>query len=502
MTGRLPFDPKKIRDWDTGGAARREKMRGNIVDKRGAMTVTEVSELLKDVLAVHTPLGMRIVGEISNFRDRKHWYLTLKDEENSIDCVMWSSKARGVGFVPEQGMEVVATGRLDFYGPSGKLQLYVDKLEPVGKGELEIRFRQLCKELRGLGYFSDEHKLRLPGFAERVAVVTSRSGAALHDVVRTARQRWCGCEVMLVDALMQGEAAAGAIAGAIRALSKHHERLGIDVVILTRGGGSMEDLWAFNEREVADAIFEAEVPIVAAIGHETDTTIAELVADVRCSTPTQAAMRVVSDAGVERVHLSQLEHRLGVGLGRGVELRDRGIEAIAERLRGCVVGRVFEGRRWLGGCEVVVGRVEPRGRVAVGRQSVAEMRRRLNVGVEEVLRRGRERMYGMERELGAIGPIHVLRRGYTYTMNGEGGVVRSADELGVGERMVTHFVDGEVASEVVSDDNGGGDVSRKKVFKKKKKKEKEKKDKGGRDGNAEGGKNGGKVSGQMGLFGG
>ena len=255
---------------------------------------------------------MRVVGEVSNLSDRTHWFFSLKDEGAAMRCVCFASNAKRVGFPMRDGMQVVVTGRVDFYDAQGSVQLYVDRIEPVGQGALELKLRQMIEELKGLGYFDLEHKQPLPTMPTRIAVVTSRSAAALQDVINTVNQRWAGCRLYLYDVRVQGEQAAGEIAEAIKRISKHGKKLGIDAVILTRGGGSIEDLWAFNERVVADAVYACGLPIVAAIGHETDTTVAELVADVRCATPTQAAMTLVPEREALHHQVHQLGQRLGL----------------------------------------------------------------------------------------------------------------------------------------------------------------------------------------------
>ncbi|MHC4994472.1 MAG: exodeoxyribonuclease VII large subunit, partial [Planctomycetota bacterium] len=329
--GRLPFDASRVDKPDTGGPARREQKRFGEFDGTRPLSITQTCEIIKRALADRVPSKIRVVGEISNFSDRNHWYLSLKDEKNVLGCVMWSAAAKKCDFRPEQGQQVVATGRIDFYGPQGRVQLYIDKLEPVGQGALEIQFRQMCEELKKLGYFDEAHKIPMPDFPEHLAIITSASGAAFHDVARTARGQWPGVKLSLIDARVQGEGAAADIARAIGAIDQCADRFGIDAIILTRGGGSLEDLWAFNERPVADAVFNCQLPIAAAVGHETDTTIAELVADMRYSTPTQAGARLVADIEVEHQHLSQLHQRLDHSVKRGVEQARTRLESLANR---------------------------------------------------------------------------------------------------------------------------------------------------------------------------
>ncbi|HEX7009730.1 MAG TPA: exodeoxyribonuclease VII large subunit, partial [Phycisphaeraceae bacterium] len=269
------------------------------------MSVSEVAGLIRTALADHAPQKLRVVGEVSNFSHRQHWFFSLKDAQASLRCVCFASTIRRLRCRIEDGMQVVATGRLDFYDAQGHVQLYVDAIEPVGQGPLELQLRRLLEELRQLGYFEESRKKPLPLLPRRVAVVTSRTAAALQDVINTAQRRWPGCRLLLYDVKVQGEEAAPQIADAIDRLSRHGRRLGIDAILLTRGGGSIEDLWAFNDRRVADALYRCTLPVVAAIGHETDLTVAELVADLRCSTPTQAAMRLIPD---RQALLQQLHH--------------------------------------------------------------------------------------------------------------------------------------------------------------------------------------------------
>ncbi|MDP6153719.1 MAG: exodeoxyribonuclease VII large subunit [Phycisphaeraceae bacterium] len=390
------------------------------------VTVSELAAMVKAALVTHLPPKVRVVGEVSNLSDRSHWFFSLKDENATLRCVCFASVARRVSFPVHDGLEVVLTGRVEFYDAQGQVQVYVDKIEPVGVGELELRFRALCQELRKLGYFDAEHKQPVPAMPRRVAVVTSRAAAALQDIIDTAGRRWAGCELMLVDVRVQGEAAAAQIADALRALSVHGPALGVDTIILTRGGGSIEDLWAFNERIVADAVFECELPIVAAIGHETDTTVAELVADVRCATPTQAAMHVIPDRAMLSQQVAQLSQRLALNLARRIDYERQRLRAAARHpffRRPSVL--VDQSRQRLAQVIEALGNVLPR-RIASARQHVD----------------------ALARQLVAIGPANVLERGYTYTLNDKGGIVRSAGDVHGGDRVTTVLTDGRFDSRV------------------------------------------------------
>lgn len=506
---RLPFDfdPRKMPDRPPGPPARRERSRGaedtgpppsntghsnqppdnaaanapprkSKTNDQPPLTIAQAVGLIKQTLADNLPTRLRVVGELSNLRDRRHWYFSLKDESNVIDAVMWASDAARLSFRPENGQQVVATGRIDFYGPQGKLQVYVTRLEPVGLGSLEQRFRQLCDELRQAGYFDQAHKLAMPGFAQRLCVVTSASGAALHDFVQTARRRWPGVEILLFDVLVQGAEAPRAIARAIEQLSAAGPQLGIDAIVLTRGGGSLEDLWAFNERIVAEAVYRCAVPIVVGVGHETDTTIAELVADLRCSTPTQAAERLVPDARAETHRLDQLAGRLSLAMRRMAQQHRRYVEALAGRemfrrptqviawhrrevddlqrqLESATAGRMNRARQQLTELWRRLDRFEPRSRFALAKGRLGELGRRLGAAGFNRLGAAARHLDALERQLEAVGPTNVLKRGYSYTTDEAGQLVRSVKQVRAGQQIATHVADGQFASRVARPSGDG-----------------------------------------------
>ncbi len=391
------------------------------------MSVTQLAAMVKAALSQTLPAKVLVRGQVSNFSDRAHWFFSLKDEGASLRCVCFASSARPVAFPVRDGLEVLATGRVDYFEAQGQLQLYVEKLEPVGVGELELRFRRLCAELKELGYFELERKRPLPTFVRRVAVVTSRTGAALQDVLDTAAKRWAGCEMLLLDVRVQGEAAAGEVAAALDALSRYGAAMGIDVVILTRGGGSIEDLWAFNERAVADAVFQCALPVVAGIGHETDTTIAELVADLRCATPTQAAMRVVPDAAALREQVESLRSALHMQLKR--ELKHQ-----RERLSGLARHPLLS---------------RPEAALQPLRQRVERLQQGLLAALPRLQRARADRLDALARQLRAVSPTAVLQRGYSITLDAAGGVVRAVAQAKPGGLLTTRVSDGQFESRVV-----------------------------------------------------
>lgn len=441
-----------------------------------AMTVTELSERVRGVLSSGLPGKVRIVGEVSNFSFRQHMFFSLKDEAATLNCVCFASAARQVSFDMADGVQVVATGRIDYFGQYGKLQLYVDRLEPVGRGSLEMQLRAMIEELRAAGYLDEARKRALPTMPQRLVVVTSRAAAALQDFINTAHQRWPGVELLLADVRVQGEAAAAEIAAAINTISQHGKRLDIDAVVLTRGGGSIEDLWAFNERIVAEAIYACQVPVVAAIGHETDTTVAELVADRRCSTPTQAAMVLVPDQRELQQQLDHLSHRMQSVLRRRIDSERRHLAAVSRVSFTDRVGRMLsQQRQSLVGVEQRLQRAVPR-RVGPARDGLRQMGMRLQRGTAQRLnaarqqldqfaservvvqkrrlQRERERLAAVGHTLTAVSPQQVLERGYSVTMDEAGVVLKNAERAQAGMVLRTRLAEGEVVS-VVGD--GGGD---------------------------------------------
>lgn len=455
---RLPFDPSRM----SGPPKPR---------KEDALSVSEVAERIEGALRAGLPGRIRLLGEISGFTDRNHWYFDVKDEAAVLSCVMFASDARRQQYRPESGQEVILTGRVAFYTRGGRTQFYASRIEPVGAGELELRYRALCAELRELGWFDPESKQRLPFFPCRVAVVTSRTGAALQDVLDTFRRRCPAIEIVSVDVRVQGEGAAPEVAHAIRAIDLARDDMGIDAVIVTRGGGSMEDLWAFNEREVAAAIRACRVPVVAAIGHETDTTIAELVADERCATPTQAAMRLSPDRASLDEQLSHLSRRLTTCLKHGLVVAQhrldaamryelfaapRGwLEARADRLTRTheQLSRALRDRQ--SGEHLRVERLTSRlarrrpEAVLEGRRvAIPHMEERLTRALRSRLNDARRGTTALERELRAVSPVSVLGRGYSMTTRQDGSMVRRESDVKPGDLLTTRVADGEIRSRV------------------------------------------------------
>lgn len=431
------------------------------------MSVSVLAGLIAGALErVERPL--RVIGEVSGFRERTHWYFDLKDGDAVVNCVMFASAARKAGFRLENGQSVVVTGRLEFYAKGGKVSLLCDRVEPVGAGALELAFRRLVAEIRALGWFDPARKRPLPAFPRRIAIVTSRTGAALQDVLDTARRRCPAVDLAIVDVRVQGDRAAPEIAAAIDWLGIHHARLGLDALLITRGGGSAEDLWAFNERTVARAIVECPIPVVAAIGHETDTTIAELVADERCATPTQAAMRLIPDRVALGEQLDALSSGLQAAVERSRTLGQRRAEDARRQLSSTARLAVAQARSRLERLAARLEQQRPAAAQARRESRLSEAERRLSVALRGRIRainlgrldrglvdamqrrlgREREAAASLERTLAAVSPLRVLARGYSVTTRADGRVVRQPADVTPGELIQTRTAEGSIRSTV------------------------------------------------------
>jgi len=432
-------------------------------DAPAPLRVSQLAARINEALRAGLPAQVRVIGEISGFRDRTHWYFSLKDDAALLSCVMFASAIRRAGFTPEDGTEVVAAGRVEHFPKWGKTQLYVETLEPVGAGALELRYRKLVEEIRARGWFDEDRKKPLPRFPRRIAVVTAATGAALQDVLDTLRRRAPFIDVLTADVRVQGDRAAPDIA---RALARLGKRRDVDLIILTRGGGSIEDLWAFNEPVVAEAIVRCPIPLIAAIGHETDTTIAELVADLRAATPTQAAVRAAPDADALLEQLDRAEGRLAAGLHRSLDRLTSDLRAAEGRLLAIKRARLHRASDQLHRLAARLARRHPSAVYAARRTTLDDLesrlvrtvrrsilakdplplRRRLSAAAAGRVRDQRARLADLERLLATTSPLAALRRGYSITMTESGRVLRSAEGVRAGDPLITRLADGTIRS--------------------------------------------------------
>jgi exodeoxyribonuclease VII large subunit len=439
------------------------------------LTVSQLTSTIEHALLDCLPPSLTVRGEVSNFKNHAssgHLYFTLKDPEACIDCVMFRSDASRLKFDPADGMELVATGRVGVFAQRGKYQLYVSRLEPVGQGALEVAFRQLCARLEAEGLFARQRKKPLPAYPQRIVLITSRETAALQDMLKVLR-RHAWLKLRLVHVPVQGDGAAERIAAAIKEVNHHAEALGgIDVILLGRGGGTLEDLWAFNEEVVARAVAASRIPIVTGIGHEIDVSIADLVADYHAHTPTEAAQVVVANWRGAREALDGAKERLGremrdllqrarerLGhverhevfrrpLHRINQLRQR----LDDRQRALSLGvgaRLRRAQSQVHELQVRLDHCHPRHKLRLGHQRVLALGAQLHRGMVNLHEKKLLVLQLVEKHLHAVGPEQVLRRGYTITTRKRGGaIVRSAAELRVGDRIVTRFADGAAESAV------------------------------------------------------
>jgi exodeoxyribonuclease VII large subunit len=424
-----------------------------------------------------------ILGEVGSPRLADHWYFTLKDATDAqISCSFFAQRRRldPECATPTLGQMVVATGRLEYWDRGGRLSLIVSRLRAEGEGDLHQRFERLKSTLADAGYFDPAARLPMPEFPRRLLMITSRDGAARQDVEATARQRWPGFEVLLHHVPVQGAAATPRIARAIHAARDQAAALGVDAIVLTRGGGSIEDLWCFNEREVADAIHHSRrraierhgrggpppVPLIAAIGHETDTSIAELAADARASTPTQAAMRLVPDAREHRGVLdSRLErlrmlvagrleraaarlaasarHELIRRPERLVDPHLRRAKELQARLDVALRARLLVATTRTDRSESRLAACSPRNRATMAMDRIESDGRRLDRAMTTLLERHRTLVEHAARRLRAVGPEQVLDRGYSLTLDPQGRPIRDASRLTAGMNVTTRLARGE-----------------------------------------------------------
>ena len=389
-----------------------------------ARTVSELTRQIKDQLESHYP-DVWVTGEISNCRPARsgHVYLTLKDDESQISAVIWRNTAARLKFDLADGLEVVARGGVEVYLPRGQYQLVIKQLTPKGVGALELAFRQLQERLSAEGLFDAERKRPIPRFPRRIALVTSPTGAAVRDMLQVITRRWPAVEIVLLPVRVQGAGAAEEIAGAIELVPTLP---GVDVVIAGRGGGSLEDLWAFNEEIVARAIAECPIPLVSAVGHEIDVSIADLVADVRALTPSEAGELVVPHRDEFTASLAAVRTRLTGAL-----------QQRAQRARGLLTG--------LASRPVLV---RPHGRIRELAGRVDELQRRIDHAVRGVTRSNRDRLGTAAAALQALSPLEVLGRGYSVTHTTDGDVVRNTGQLEIGTQISTTLADGRVTSRV------------------------------------------------------
>jgi len=388
------------------------------------LTVSRLNLLLRELVEDNF-MQVVVEGEISNFSTPAsgHCYFSLKDADSQLRAVMFRSQSRLLGFTPQNGMQVICSGRVTLYTQRGELQMVVEKLEPKGVGSLQLAFEQLKSRLAAEGLFDAGRKRPLPAFPQTVGVVTSATGAAIHDILNVLRRRGAGVHVLLRPVRVQGEGAAAEIAEAIAELNRQGEA---DVLIVGRGGGSLEDLWAFNEEPVARAIFGSRIPVISAVGHEVDYSIADFTADLRAATPSAAA-ELVSKSRLElEGHLDHLLLRLAGQMRNRLDLCHQRLAGLLSRLR------------------------SPQQLLAHKRQRRDDLERRLRLAMERRLRDQGRQLAALADRLHSLSPLQTLGRGYAIVLDGKDGLaVRDAAVLRPGDEVKLRFQQGRATATIL-----------------------------------------------------
>jgi len=398
----------------------------SLFDYSRTWSVSDVNTYLRNLMESDANLqDLWVEGEVSNVSRPKsgHVYFTLKDEESALRCVMWKNVASGLDFRMEEGDAVEAHGNLSVYERRGQYQLYVDFLRPRGEGRLYQEYLRLKARLEEEGLFAEEHKSAPPQWPGKIGVVTSPTGAALQDILNTLRRRYPLVEVVLSPSSVQGEKAPREIVAALDRLNAQGE---VDLIILSRGGGSIEDLWAFNDEEVARAIFDSPIPVISGVGHETDFTIADFVSDVRAPTPTAAAELAVPD----RAELKALT------------------EDLAARVRRTYLSYLSDQRWMISNLRSQITRFSPQYEIRTGKQRLDELGSRLEMGISRVFSNARQRLTALMEHLEALNPESILKRGYTVLTTADGTVVYRVAQVEGGDVLEARVSDGRFQVEV------------------------------------------------------
>jgi exodeoxyribonuclease VII large subunit len=442
----------------------------NLQPTRQVLTVTQLTAKIRDLLAKNFT-DIWVEGEISNCREAQsgHIYFTLKDDRSQVRCVFFKQQQRGIKFRPEDGLHVTMRGSISVYEARGEYQIYVENIEPMGLGALQLAFEQLKKRLEAEGLFSAAQKKPLPLLPNRIGLITSPTGAAVRDVVRILRRRFPNVHLTVYPVRVQGEGSADEI---VKALKFFNQKKLVDVLILARGGGSLEDLWPFNEETVARAIAASAIPVISGVGHETDFTIVDFVADVRASTPSAAAELVVQtrrefdkniaelrSALAEQMHyrilvLSRRVHELSArrGFRRPLDLlrqqRQRADE-MTSRLALGLRAQLEKSRRRFTAAHLRIMSFDFRARIAAFRLRLEKRGAELSVRAERLLRAKRERLDRLRLQLEERSPLRVLERGYAIATDASGAVLRDAAQVALGDSVGLQLHRGRLTTEVI-----------------------------------------------------
>ena len=397
------------------------------------LTITALNEYIRGKMDSDALLNaVAVKGEISNYKlyPSGHHYFTLKDENSALKCVMFKGNALRLRFRPENGMKIIAMGKVSVFPRDGAYQLYCTAMAMDGVGDLYAAFEQLKKKLQAQGLFDPLHKKPIPKFPNTIGIITSSAGAAVHDMLRILNKRYPLAKVRILPVRVQCVEAPGEIAAAIRYANYHHLA---DLLIVGRGGGSIEDLWAFNEEVVAHAIYESEIPVISAVGHEPDVTISDFVADLRAATPSNAAELAVPDRNALSQSLDSMANSMASVLNRQIRNYRQHLDVLSKSpALQSPTGYLEQKHRQL---ELLTNRL-----VSAENQNIA---------------RNTQRYVALTAKLDAMSPLKVLTRGYSMTRNDRGEVIRSVSQVELGERIGISFNDGQIYATVMDKKENG-----------------------------------------------
>ena len=397
------------------------------------LSISQINEYIRGKLDTDALLNQVAVrGEISNYKlyPSGHHYFTLKDESAALKCVMFKGNALRLRFRPENGMKVIAMGKISVFPRDGAYQLYCTAMAMDGVGDLYAAFEQLKKKLAAQGLFDPAHKKPLPKYPGTIGIITSSAGAAVHDMLRILRKRYPLSQVKLLPVRVQGVEAPGEIAAAIR--YANHYKLA-DLLIVGRGGGSMEDLWAFNDEQVAHAIYESQIPVISAVGHEPDVTISDYVADLRAATPSNAAELAVPDRDALVQSLDAMSSAMATALNRQLKAAKQHLDVLSQSpaLR------------------------SPTGYLEQKEKSLELLKSKLVASENQIISRNNQRYIALTAKLDAMSPLKVLTRGYSMAQTGDGTVLTSVKQVEAGERITVSLSDGKLSATVMDKKENG-----------------------------------------------
>ena len=438
-------------------------------EKRKVYTITEIAHDIQALLEDQFP-EVWVEGEITNLTAsaKGHTYFSLKDESAILKCALFASNGRRVKFKLENGLKVLCLGQISSYPPRGEYQLIVEAVEPQGLGALQLAFEQLKKKLEKEGLFDPKHKKPIPFLPERIGIVTSLSGKAIRDILKVIDERFSESHMVIRDVRVQGEGAAEEIAKAIQEFNAYGR---VDVLLVGRGGGSIEDLWAFNEEIVARAIYASKIPVVSCVGHELDYTIADFVADVRAGTPSMAAEMVVPDKAELLETLEDQRHRLHSALLEKLKFLSERLRAQRESILFRQPARLFQTMeqrldeltgtlreglgRWvqkqserMAVIRTHLKHLSPRSAMVKEEIALQNLMKQISKRMEEVLRHAENRFFVPLGKLESLSPLKILKRGFSVTYGPQGKVLRSVRSLSVGDEVKTRLEEGSFTSRV------------------------------------------------------